>query len=530
MLPKQAIALAVLLARSHSSSELEIAEVDASSLLQVPVRQVQQLHMKAKGSQLLETAHTIISKVNAGDDPSGCSAASDATRTLVDELLPGILEQHSHWSNQGNIAAEAVENCVSQGGDLAQQGIDLQTARTNHQACRLAEHGLDESLGACQQYEELRTSLENRCFAFPNDEIEFPEAVQRARDELNVAFTQAQMLQQSCNTAREALAEQHAECDLEQRRFEEDYCAYRANCAGVQACHANALGTYRQTEIEAQAALESLRSEYQVLVHVQCLLGHADQALNQSAIVSGDAVAACSEPASTDELTISFPALDAVTTCESSIISQAPCRADFFESEYSNLPQREAIQAACVECPATTTTTTMTETESLSPSDELVDQDAGILPHCGWMPPADWNIEPSSYFQGMSRYHYNNIKTPGGAGWQTECCFENPAFLIFDAGHVVRMNAFGRVHSSAASGSPGSTTISLKDYTFFRSDDGEVWTEVISGSGPNLGRGGRADVEFPPVDARYWKLEIYNNYADNRYQTLQYVEFRLCEN
>lgn len=92
------------------------------------------------------------------------------------------------------------------------------------------------------------------------------------------------------------------------------------------------------------------------------------------------------------------------------------------------------------------------------------------------------------------------------------------------------MNAFGRVHSSAASGSTGSTTISLKDYTFFRSDDGEVWTEVISGSGPNLGRGGRADVEFPPVDARYWKLEIYNNYADNRYQTLQYVEFRLCEN
>jgi len=52
-----------------------------------------------------------------------------------------------------------------------------------------------------------------------------------------------------------------------------------------------------------------------VLKHVECLLGHADQALEQSTIVSGDIVSACSDPASTDELTIDFPVFDALSEC-----------------------------------------------------------------------------------------------------------------------------------------------------------------------------------------------------------------------
>jgi len=144
-----------------------------------------------------------------------------------------------------------------------------------------------------------------------------------------------------------------------------------------------------------------------------------------------------------------------------------------------------------------------------------------------WAPPTDWNIEASSSFQG-SQYSVDNIRTPGGSGWQNDCCFEDPAWLTFDAGHAVTMSAFGRVHNSAVSGSPRSTTISLKDYVFSRSDDGEVWSEVVSGAGANLGLQGREDIEFPPTTARYWKLEIFTNHADNRYQILQYVEFRIC--
>jgi len=295
----------------------------------------------------LETAQTIVSKVNEGDDPEGCGAASDAARTAVEEALPAIVQQHTHLSNSWHIAAQAVEHCSTQGGGLAQQSINLDFLRASHRTCRLTEHDLASSIETCQQYTELRNSLETRCFSFPNDEGGFLEAVQQSRDELDVAFNQGVLLREQCTTAREALATQHAECELAQHMFEEDYCAYRANCAGVQACRVNTEESYRQTTAEMQAALETLQSEYQVLKHVECLLGHADQALEQSTIISGDAIGACSEPASTDELTIDFPVLDALSTCESSIISQPPCEADFFAAEYSSLPQQEAIEAAC---------------------------------------------------------------------------------------------------------------------------------------------------------------------------------------
>jgi len=52
-------------------------------------------------------------------------------------------------------------------------------------------------------------------------------------------------------------------------------------------------------------------------------------------MIDGETVAACSEPASIDELTIEFPE---VTTCELNIISRPPCQADLLAAGYESLP------------------------------------------------------------------------------------------------------------------------------------------------------------------------------------------------
>jgi hypothetical protein len=80
-------------------------------------------------------------------------------------------------------------------------------------------------------------------------------------------------------------------------------------------------------------------------------LGHAEDALEQTTIIGGETVAACSEPASIDELTIEFPEVTTPDACESNIISRPPCQADFLAAEYQSLPHHEAIQASCVACP-----------------------------------------------------------------------------------------------------------------------------------------------------------------------------------
>jgi len=347
---KLSAALGAAMMAIQSNGAHECAEADSTVLLQQGVRKSQPAQLEHQGSHLLSSAREVISKINAGDDPDGCGAASEATRAAVEELLPAIFDQHSHWANQISIALAAAGNCVSQ-VDLPQQELDLRTVRTTHRECRLEENRLQDGLESCQQYEELRNSVENPCFAFPNDESGFPEAVQSARDQLDVTFNQAVLLRETCISAREALATQQEECTTAQRRFEEDYCAYRSGCLSVQACHADAEGIYRQTVMEAQAALETLHAEYQTLVHVRCLLGHADDALEQTTIIDGETVAACSEPASTDDLTIEFPELTEPATCDSSVISQPPCHASFFAAEYESLPQHDAIQAACASCP-----------------------------------------------------------------------------------------------------------------------------------------------------------------------------------
>lgn len=103
-------------------------------------------------------------------------------------------------------------------------------------------------------------------------------------------------------------------------------------------------------QTEVQSALETLRSEFQVMKHVECLLGMSDNALAQGSIISEDVIGSCSEPASTAELDIEYPIFDSLTTCESTILTRSPCGAEFFQAEYQDLAEQDAIQAACTEC------------------------------------------------------------------------------------------------------------------------------------------------------------------------------------
>ena len=101
MKPKQSVALWAALFAPACAVAPACADGDATSLLQKPVRQSPPLQVQKRGGvHLLETAQAIVSKVNAGDDPSGCGLASDAARAAVEEALPAIIQQLTHLSNQ----------------------------------------------------------------------------------------------------------------------------------------------------------------------------------------------------------------------------------------------------------------------------------------------------------------------------------------------------------------------------------------------------------------------------------------------
>jgi len=351
MTPKQAVALCAALFVSVGGTS-SCVDADTASLLQTQNRHRKHLP-SPKGLQLLETAHTIIQKINAGDDPNDCSAATGTAQQLVDAGLPAIIEQHAHNVNQLNAAAQAVDDCAPAGGDLSQQGIDLETLRANHQACRTEEYNAELGMEVCEQYEAFRNQWNNRCFPFPDDEGTFPNSMEEAENELHSAVAEAKELRNACSTARQRLSSQQAACVLAQRTFEGDYCEYRSNCAGVQACRIDTEEAYTHTENEVLSAMETVQAEYLVFKHAECLLGHAGDALEQSTIVSGEEVSACSDPADLSPLTIeAHGEFEALTTCDSTIILRPPCKNDFFEAEYRTLHQREAIEAACNACPA----------------------------------------------------------------------------------------------------------------------------------------------------------------------------------
>jgi len=328
---------------------------DAGVLLQMEMHGRAAHKRSEKGVKLLQTVHQLVKTVNERQDPDSCQFTSDATRAAVDEELPAIVDQHTHFVNEVNDAADAVENCgkaESHGlGVLKAQKTKLEEFRDAHQECRMTEIVLQAGLNPCQQYEDLRLSHgSSKCVQLPNDEDGWIVAMQNHQFEMNTALDQAKPLEEACHKSRGNLAAQQPKCALAQARFESGYCEYRASCTSLQLCRSETEELYGKLAKEIREALETLHSEYQVLKHVECLLDKADEALNQGTIINADSVTVCSKLASIDHLMIDFPEFGELETCASTIISQPPCEGAFFDAEYKHLPEHEAIEAACVEC------------------------------------------------------------------------------------------------------------------------------------------------------------------------------------
>jgi len=338
-----------------ASGHTQCLDPDAEVLLQLEMRGRAAHQRSAKGAKLLQTVDQLVKVVNERQDPDSCQLTSDATRAAVDEELPAIIDQHTHFVNEVNDAADAVENCgkaESYGlGVLEAQKTQLEEFRDAHQTCRMTEHEFQEGLKPCQQYKDLRISIgSSKCVPLPNDEDGWIVAVQNHQSEMNTALDQAKPLQEACHKARGDLAAVQPKCALAQARFESGYCGHRASCTSLQQCRSKSEELYGKLAKEIREALETLHSEYQVLKHVECLLDKADEALNQGTIINADSVTVCSELASIDHLMIDFPEFGELETCAPTIISQPPCAGAFFDAEYKHLPQHEAIEAACVEC------------------------------------------------------------------------------------------------------------------------------------------------------------------------------------
>lgn len=359
MSPKKSIVLCLALATaSKGESDCQRDAGDYSSLLQTANLGVKRNRKVLDGAELLQTAHAITKKVNSGQDPADCARASGAAREAVEASLPAIREQHAHHVNQIQIAADAVEACASRELDglamLTQRGSSVETSRSEHSDCRQGEQDLEGGLEACEQFEQLRNSFgSQQCFSLPEvGGEEWIAAMQHIMDTAQNALAQGQPLQESCANAQESLAAQQTECASAQRQFEEDYCAYRESCAHLQICRVVAEENYEEVVAEVESSMVSLRSEFQVMKHVECLLGMTDDALAQNTIIGDDVLGSCSEPASTDELAIDFPHFAPLDTCEATILTRSPCGENFLQAEYSSLAQHEAIEAACVQCAA----------------------------------------------------------------------------------------------------------------------------------------------------------------------------------
>jgi len=132
-----------------------------------------------------------------------------------------------------------------------------------------------------------------------------------------------------------------------------------------------------------------------------------------------------------------------------------------------------------------------------------------------WVLPADWVIEASS--EWSPAYGPNNVKEHGGSPWHSRGAM--PQNLTFDAGSAVTLSGIATAHPNGWGGS------AMQVYQLLRSDNGEDFTEVTSGTGSNLASSERQEFEFSPVSARYWRLQMSSNYGYYTLLTVQYIEF-----
>lgn len=330
----------------------ETDELEESSLLQL----AQKATAKTAATALLEMAHSITAKVKSGQDPVECFDTISQAREAVDAGLAAIPGQFETYENMIQIAHDNVQACANRQIDgeamVTQQGTDLVTARTTHAACRNNQESLEAGLAPCEELETLRNSLgDQQCFSLPVGPEEgeaWLAALQAAVTTLQGHVTLGAPLLESCNAAQEAYAASQTECATAQRQFEEEYCAHRASCASLQICQAAAEENYLAVEAEVQAGVATLQQEYRTMTQTSCVLEANIDALNQN---TDPNTAACAQEASVDHLTINYPTLESLTTCDSTILTNPPCTADFVAAEYHQFAQSDAIIEECLECP-----------------------------------------------------------------------------------------------------------------------------------------------------------------------------------
>jgi len=332
---------------------------DENALLQL-ARSSETMSKTSPAQALLQSVSLLTEKVKAGDDPNGCQLASDAAQEAVTAGLDAIRAQHSHQVNQVSIAAASVETCASRTVDgldfVTTQGTNLVTARNEHAQCRHTQAtNIGAQTTACEAWAAHRNGLGNQvCHSYPqaDSSAAWVTAAETAKGLADAAWSEGKDLQEACATAGTAADNSETECETKQEQFERDYCAHRASCADLQICRATAEENFLAVRSEVEDAMVDIEAEFLVMKHAECLLTQVHDALNSETHTEIISDAACDTPASTTELSITWPEFETLDTCDDTILTRPPCEAAYLEAEYGALPDslRETIADACTSC------------------------------------------------------------------------------------------------------------------------------------------------------------------------------------
>jgi hypothetical protein len=274
-----------------------------------------------------------------------------------------------------------------------------------------------------------------------------------------------------CNDARTAVEHKQELCASITTSYELAYCELQLLCDTLHGCHEREVGVYEDVRADVEAAMTLRQQEYITAMQSQCLLQLIMGALTTGTPIPDDPLTACAD-VSVADLVINFP----------------------------TLPGDPA------DCP--------------TPGPDAPQCGGGEPVTCLYRLPTAWGITATSHWDG--NYAPDQVKTHGGNPWHTGTANTLPQDLSFDAGDVVTLSGIATAHPTGWGGS------AMQAYTFSSSDNGVDFTEVVSGTGQNLGNQARQEIEFSPVSARYWKLHVTSNYGYGNYVTDQYVELKMC--
>jgi len=344
---------------------------------------------------------------------------------------------------------------------------------------RLAQQSIDDAVRAVEACHddhgsERTASLEQAVATRYSELEECDESLGQAmRAEVETCEGQEDDPNCLCTEARTAVVDQRALCTSVSTTYEMAYCEFRMLCSTFQGCHEREVAIYNDVRADVEAEMILRQQEYTTAMQAQCLLQLIIGAMTRGTPIPDDPLTACDD-VSLDDLTLSFPAAPAEPECPE--------------------PPTDAPQC-----------------------DEI-----DIVPPlaCNWALPGAWQITATSHWDG--NYAPDNVKVHGGNPWHTGTANTLPQDLNFDAGQAVTLGGFATAHPTGWAGS------AMQAYTLSVSNDGSSFTEVVSGTGNNLGNQERQEIDFPQVSGRYWRLHVTSNHGYGNYVTDQFVELKVC--